>query len=208
MLPTDENSPKRPEAATLCMQPLAASCTGTADAGETCDLDASTDGTAECPAGCNSQPGNTNPYVNWASEDVEWHGESGPSMVCASVNELEPACNAEIGMDYGGNPDYVATAASDAIPATECTGTADDGTSTCDLEASTDGTAECPAGCDNNAVGAIAVGDTVSCGFAPIVEIIADHADWPAPGWYEINSDAFSVCLLSDVSLTPKASLL
>jgi len=48
----------------------------------------------------------------------------------------------------GGNPDYIATAASEAIPATECTGTATDGTSTCDLDAGTDGTAECPAGCD------------------------------------------------------------
>ena len=92
----------------------------------------------------------------------------------------------------GGNPDYIATAASEAVAATECTGTATDGTSTCDLDASTDGTADCPAGCDNDAVSAIAVGDTVSCGFAPIVEIIADHADWPAPGWYE-NSDAFSI---------------
>ena len=31
-----------------------ATCTGTADAGETCDLDASTDSTAECPTGCDS----------------------------------------------------------------------------------------------------------------------------------------------------------
>ena len=23
-----------------------------------------------------------------------------------------------------------------------------------------------------------------SCGYAPVVALIADHADWPAPGWY------------------------
>ena len=34
------------------------------------------------------------------------------------------------------------------VAVTSCTGTADDGSSTCDLDASTDGTAECPAGCD------------------------------------------------------------
>ena len=28
------------------------------------------------------------------------------------------------------------------------------------------------------------VGNTVSCGFAPIVTIVADHADWQAPGWF------------------------
>ena len=27
-------------------------------------------------------------------------------------------------------------------------------------------------------------GNEVSCGYAPIVVIYADHADWPAPGWY------------------------
>jgi len=27
-------------------------------------------------------------------------------------------------------------------------------------------------------------GDSVSCGYAPIVVIYADHADWNAPGWY------------------------
>ena len=27
-------------------------------------------------------------------------------------------------------------------------------------------------------------GNEVSCGYAPIVEIVADHADWQAPGWY------------------------
>ena len=32
-----------------------------------------------------------------------------------------------------------------------CTGTASDGSSTCDLDASTDGTADCPAGCDSEA---------------------------------------------------------
>ena len=68
--------------------------------------------------------------------------------------------------------------------AASCTGTATDTSQTCDLDASTDGTAECPAGCDHNGVGAIAVGDAVSCGFAPIVAIYADSADWPAPGWY------------------------
>eukprot|EP01050_Picozoa_sp_SAG11_P005908 SAG11_NODE_435_length_9493_cov_21.529806_3_plen_674_part_00 len=26
--------------------------------------------------------------------------------------------------------------------------------------------------------------EVISCGYAPIVEIIADHADWPAPSWY------------------------
>ena len=27
-------------------------------------------------------------------------------------------------------------------------------------------------------------GSVVECGYAPIVEIIADHADWQAPGWF------------------------
>ena len=34
------------------------------------------------------------------------------------------------------------------VAVTSCTGTADDGSSTCDLDAGTDSTAECPAGCD------------------------------------------------------------
>ena len=29
-----------------------------------------------------------------------------------------------------------------------------------------------------------ASGAEVSCGYAPVVELVADHADWPAPGWY------------------------
>jgi len=28
------------------------------------------------------------------------------------------------------------------------------------------------------------IGATVSCGYAPIVTIVADHADWQAPGWF------------------------
>ena len=28
------------------------------------------------------------------------------------------------------------------------------------------------------------MGDVVSCGYAPIVAIVADHEDWPAPGWF------------------------
>ena len=27
-------------------------------------------------------------------------------------------------------------------------------------------------------------GNEISCGYAPIVAIYADHADWNAPGWY------------------------
>eukprot|EP01050_Picozoa_sp_SAG11_P005907 SAG11_NODE_435_length_9493_cov_21.529806_2_plen_952_part_00 len=77
------------------------------------------------------------PYVPLGSENEEWHGESGPSLECGSPLELERACGAYIGMDYGGNPSYF----------------------------------------DSN-------GEEVSCGYAPIVAIYADHADWPAPSWY------------------------
>ena len=28
------------------------------------------------------------------------------------------------------------------------------------------------------------MGDVVSCGYAPIVAIVADHDDWPAPSWF------------------------
>ena len=76
-----------------------------------------------------------NKYVNWASSDAVWHGQSGPSANCNPP--LENACSGLIGMDYGGNPSYT----------------------------------------DSN-------GESVSCGYAPIVEIFADHADWQAPGWY------------------------
>ena len=83
------NSDKRPEAATLCMTPRAQSCTGTAtDTSKTCDLDDSTDGTGACPAGCTADPGNTNPYVTWASQDSAWHGQSGKAqrLVSALLN--------------------------------------------------------------------------------------------------------------------------
>lgn len=46
----------------LCKPITCETCTGTAtgaDAGQTCDLDASTDGTASCPAGCDSTAGST-----------------------------------------------------------------------------------------------------------------------------------------------------
>eukprot|EP01043_Picozoa_sp_COSAG02_P075251 COSAG02_NODE_15433_length_1172_cov_0.697111_1_plen_270_part_10 len=46
------------------------------------------------------------PYVPWASQDTQWHGQSGPGIACASVTELELACGAFPGMDYGGNPSY------------------------------------------------------------------------------------------------------
>ena len=46
------------------------------------------------------------PYVPWASEDAEWHGESGVGIACATPVETEMACGGQIGMDYGGNPSY------------------------------------------------------------------------------------------------------
>ena len=30
----------------------------------------------------------------------------------------------------------------------------------------------------------VATNATVSCGYAPVVELVADSAAWPAPGWY------------------------
>jgi Cu/Zn superoxide dismutase len=45
-----------------------------------------------------------NPYVPWGSEDLLWHGQSGPGIACSTATELEPACEGLIGMDYGGNP--------------------------------------------------------------------------------------------------------
>ena len=30
----------------------------------------------------------------------------------------------------------------------------------------------------------VAANVTVSCGYANVVELVADHMDWPAPGWY------------------------
>ena len=47
-----------------------------------------------------------NPYVTWASQDTQWHGQSGPGIACASTTELELACGGQVGMDYGGNPSY------------------------------------------------------------------------------------------------------
>ena len=85
-----EDSDKRPEAATLCMSPRAQSCTGTAtDTSKTCDLDDSTDGTGACPAGCTADPGNTNPYVTWASQDSAWHGQSGKAQHLGQVRLTE-----------------------------------------------------------------------------------------------------------------------
>jgi hypothetical protein len=75
------------------------------------------------------------PYVPWASEDAQWHGQSGPGIACGPP--VSNACLGQQGMDYGGNPSY----------------TAADGTE-------------------------------VSCGYAPVVAIYADSADWQAPGWY------------------------
>ena len=48
------------------------------------------------------------------------------------------------------NPSDLVASEGDVTGAT-CTGTATDGSSTCDLLASTDGTADCPAGCDSEA---------------------------------------------------------
>merc|ERR1719424_921068 len=79
-----------------------------------------------------------NPYVQWASEDSAWHGQSGPGIACASATELQMACEGQMGMDYGGNPSYI----------------------------------------DADTL------EVIECGFAPIVEIIADSADWSAPGWF------------------------
>ena len=45
-----------------------------------------------------------NPYVSWGSENPQWHGQSGTGIACSSATELEPACDGQIGMDYGGNP--------------------------------------------------------------------------------------------------------
>ena len=98
-----------------------------------------------------------NPYVPWASQDTQWHGQSGPSIACASPTELAVACGGQVGMDFGGNP------------------TGADGT---------------------------------ACGFAPVVAIYADHADWQAPGWYggpvlvdagmSSPADCQAACLLAD----------
>ena len=41
------------------------------------------------------------PYVPWASQDPQWHGQSGPGIECASITELELACGGQIGMDFG-----------------------------------------------------------------------------------------------------------
>ena len=76
-----------------------------------------------------------NKYVNWASSDAVWHGQSGPSANCNPP--LENACSGQIGMDYGGNPSYTNS-----------------------------------------------TGQSISCGYAPIVVIYADSADWNAPGWF------------------------
>ena len=55
------------------------------------------------------------------------------------------------------------------------------------------------------------MGDVVSCGYAPIVAIVADHDDWPAPGWYggTITRDATlvspqqcQVCLITNLKLS------
>jgi len=45
-----------------------------------------------------------NPYVSWGSENPAWHGQSGVCIACSSATELEPACDGQMGMDYGGNP--------------------------------------------------------------------------------------------------------
>ena len=76
----------------------------------------------------------------------------------------------------GGNPDYVATEASDGTctRATDC----GDDCGTCEF----DSAGNCPDTCEST--DAIAVGEVVSCGYAPIVAIVADHEDWPAPGWF------------------------
>ena len=55
-----------------CCTPI---CTGTAtDTSQTCDLDASTDGSAACPAGCDETPeidGITSGFVNSTCESIK-----------------------------------------------------------------------------------------------------------------------------------------
>ena len=94
------------------------SCTGWAwDGVSTCDLDASTDGTADCPDGCDGVAGGT------PTCDLDW--------------ATDGSTNCPAGCTYNGT-DLACWGTAIEVTA---------GTPTCDLDASTDGTADCPAGC-------------------------------------------------------------
>jgi hypothetical protein len=100
-----------------------AGCDGEAtpatDGSSTCDLDATTDGTAACPAGCT-----TNVIL------ASCTGESTEPLPCELQNATDGTAVCPNGCTWGGA----------ATPPTEL--------QTCDLHDWTDGTAACPVGCD------------------------------------------------------------
>jgi hypothetical protein len=141
----------------------ATNCTGTATALHTCDLDATTDGTADCPAGCSLADDVDPPTCTGISTavlacdlDTGTDGTANCPAGCDSdevftnttctgnstaVMSCDLIVDAETGYDTcpaGCDSDEVTASCTDISNATQ----------TCDLNATTDGTADCPAGCD------------------------------------------------------------
>lgn len=105
---------------------------------------------------------------NGQSEVLQWLAANtdktqNDRVKCRIMNDHEYTTRNYKGIE----PICIATTAAGAVAPTECTGTADDGSSTCDLLADTDGTAECPAGCAHNGSPAIAVGDKIDLPLGP-----------------------------------------
>jgi Na+/proline symporter len=63
---------------------MAPTCTGTATGGETCDLDASTDGTAACPAGCATTAANQDGFLmsETGGSTQFWSSDCGETSTC------------------------------------------------------------------------------------------------------------------------------
>ena len=113
-------------------------CTGTAPGGQTCDLDPLTDGTAACPAGC----------VEGAAAGVVLVGGT---AVCGAADISGDAVASQANCEAAGACTYTPSPESCEPTIATCTGTATEQiggvTATCDLLATTDGTARCPDGC-------------------------------------------------------------
>jgi hypothetical protein len=150
-----------------------------------CDLDAGTDDTADCPAGCTSvgfeaatcTGGTTEVYT--CDLDTDTDGTAVCPADCTDTAQVDasctavadtPTCDLDATTDAhvklaDGSPLCPAGCTTDQVEES-CSGASDDG-STCDLDGSTDGTADCPTGCTavafSAATACTGVADTPAC---------------------------------------------
>jgi hypothetical protein len=148
--------------ATITKILYAANCVA-ASAMSTCDLNADTDGTADCPAGCTGVAFSAATTCTGASTAVQTCDLSADTddtadcpagctvvafsaaTTCTGASTAVQTC--DLSADTDGTADCPSGCTGVAFSAaTTCTG-ASTAVQTCDLSADTDGTADCPAGC-------------------------------------------------------------